>query len=135
MDPSHPCEWRPIFPVNLQKIHNAVMMACHSGPDRPWPGTPANSYFRRGRADSDEHLGKMRTAASGYARINAEWKPAEWWLARVGFPPGAHSSFMTFEKSYHDYVDRMSDRVNLALLTLQKPTRAALLVTHGPWSQ
>jgi hypothetical protein len=40
----------------------------HSGPLAPIPavgrgqGMPANGYFPRGRADSDEHLGKMRTA-------------------------------------------------------------------------
>jgi hypothetical protein len=73
--------------------------------------------------------------AAVYARINAEWKPSEWWLARDSLPPEDRSAFITFQKLYHDYVDRMSDRVNLALLTLQKPTRAALLVTRGPSSR
>jgi hypothetical protein len=69
--------------------------------------------------------------ASVYAQISAEWKPPEWWLARAGLPPGDRSSFMAFQSLYHDYVDRMSDRVNFALLALGQSTRAALLVTSG----
>ena len=73
--------------------------------------------------------------ASVYARISAAWKPSEWWMARADLSPADRLSFVAFQRLYHDYVDRMSNRVNLALLILRQPPRAVLLAAHDPRHQ
>jgi hypothetical protein len=60
-----------MFPENIhQTLTRAVIriVTRHLGLYRPWPGMPANSHFPSGIADSDEHLGEMRTAAPATLR-------------------------------------------------------------------
>lgn len=74
----------------------------------------------------------LRYFASVYARIDADWRSPEWWLAHEGLPPGDVPSFMAFDKSYRNYIDHMSRRTNLALLAVQQATGPVVLAARGP---
>lgn len=67
----------------------------------------------------------LRHFATIYARISAERRPPEWWLARAGLPPGDGQTFLAFYTRYYGVVDRMYDRIKLNLLALQQAAEAA----------
>jgi hypothetical protein len=93
-------------------------------------------YFDRIAADRRYTVlaDNLRHFAAVYARINAQWRPAEWWLARAGLPPWDVASFVTFYQRYHDHIVRMKDRANLALRVLQPADRPVALAAHDPRS-
>lgn len=74
----------------------------------------------------------LRHFAAVYARIDAQWRSAEWWWARAGLPPGDGASFVTFYTRYHDHVERMKDRANVALRALRQADRTVALAAHDP---
>jgi hypothetical protein len=90
-------------------------------------------YFDRIGTDPryTDLVGNLRHFAEVYARLGAELRPPEWWMAHAGLPSGDDSSFAAFYQRYHDYVDRMNERANRDLLTLQRSARPVVLATRG----
>ena len=70
--------------------------------------------------------------ATVYARVAADRRPAEWWLAHAGLPRGDDPSFVAFYKLYYEYIDRMNRRTNLALLALRRANRPVALAAQDP---
>lgn len=63
-------------------------------------------------------MDNTRFFAAAYARISAERKPVEWWLARTGLSSGDERSFVEFYKRYFSYITLGADQTNLALARL-----------------
>jgi hypothetical protein len=80
------------------------------------------SYFDRLGTDPryTDLADNLHHFADVYARIDADRKPPGWWMAHDHLPPGDDASFVAFYKRYHDYADRMNERANRDLLTLQR---------------
>jgi hypothetical protein len=72
----------------------------------------------------------LRYFSTVYARISADRRPADWWLARADLPRADDASFRAFTKLYYDYIDRMNGRTNLALLALRQSTRDLALAAQ-----
>jgi hypothetical protein len=101
--------------------------------DTPVVG-PFQRHFDRIVADRrySDLADNLRYFATLYAKIGANRESPEWWLSRAGLPRRDDASFEAFYKSYYDYIDRMDDRTNRALLTLRQGTDPVTLAAQDP---
>ena len=100
--------------------------------DSPVPGS-FQRYFDHIEANPryTDLADNLRYFASVYARIDADRRTPEWWLAHTDLPRADIPSFLTFDKSYRTYIDRMNHQTNLALLTLRQGIRPVVLAAGG----